>query len=128
MKKQVMMIATIAIGAIAFTGLTTTANAGVMSPGLMNTAEFVKGNVEVTKVRSRHHRGHRWGGHRNNRWGHGRWGNGRWGHGRWGHGHNRRHNLRHNRYNHGYGRAMSRYRKCLRLQDQGYRIRCVRPI
>ncbi len=122
MKKQVMTIAAIAIGAIAFTGLTATANAVVLSPGLINTAEFVEGGVEVTKVRGGHRRGHRWGGHRR----HGRWGHGR-GHGRWGHGRGNRHNARHHGHNR-FGRNMSRYRKCLRLQNQGYRIRCNRPI
>ncbi len=131
MKKQVMTIAAIAIGAIAFTGTTAIANAGVMSPGLLNTAEFVEGSVEVTKVRGGHHRGNRWGGHRRHRWGghrgHGRWGHGRW-RGRWGHGRRHRHSIRHNAYGYGFGRAMKRYRRCLRLQDQGYRIRCNRPI
>ena len=114
MKKQIMTITAIAMGAIAFTTLSTTANAGVMSPGLINTAEFTNETVEVTKVGGGHRRGFR--GHRFNRghrFAHGRWGHGRWNNGRWGHGHNN---------------GWKRYKKCLRLQQQGYRIRCNRPL
>ena len=112
MKKQIMTIAAIAMGAIAFTTLSTTANAGVMSPGLINTAEFTNESVEVTKVGGGHRRGHRWGGHRGHRWG------GHRGH-RWG--------ARHG-YNYGYNNGWKRYKKCRRLQRQGYRIRCNRPL
>lgn len=132
MKKQIMTITAIAMGATAFTNLSATANAGVMSPGLINTAEFTSGNVEITKVGGGHrrgfrshrgHRGHRFHrGHRGHRWGHGRWGHGRWGHGY------RKYKWRHNFGHYGYNSAWKRYKRCLRLQAKGYRIRCYRPL
>ena len=132
MKKQLMTITAIAMGAIAFTSISTTANATIISTGLVQTADFSNESVEVTKVgdrrsfRGRGFRGHR--SHRGHRFGHR---HGRWGHGRWGHGHwknKRRHRFGHYDYGYRYNDGWKRYKRCLRLQRQGYRIRCNRPL